>query len=105
MQTREPAASNRRWMPTEVKPAVSDKSPKPQEPDTDVHEDPNEPAFDWMKPKTSSGAYPALPQTPLEPPAASAKSARYAPQLLRQPLGQLRQAARYGKAAEQERRH
>jgi len=35
---------------------VSDKSPKPQEPDTDVHEDPNEPAFDWMKPKTSSGA-------------------------------------------------
>ncbi len=39
--------------------AVSDKSPKPQEPDTDVHEDPNEPAFDWMKPKTSSGASPA----------------------------------------------
>ncbi|BCW39756.1 MULTISPECIES: TIGR01906 family membrane protein [Paenarthrobacter] len=35
---------------------MSDKSPKPQEPDTDVHEDPNEPAFDWMKPKTSSGA-------------------------------------------------
>lgn len=42
-------------------PAVSDKSPKPQEPDTDVHEDPNEPAFDWMKPKTSSGASPASP--------------------------------------------
>ncbi|MFK4639992.1 integral membrane protein (TIGR01906 family) [Paenarthrobacter histidinolovorans] len=59
MQTREPAARNRRWMPTEVKPAVSDKSPKPQEPDTDVHEDPNEPAFDWMKPKTSSDASPA----------------------------------------------
>lgn len=42
-------------------PAVSDKSPKPQEPDTDVHEDPNEPAFDWMKPKTSSGASAATP--------------------------------------------
>ncbi|NWL14093.1 TIGR01906 family membrane protein [Paenarthrobacter nitroguajacolicus] len=42
-------------------PAVSDKSPKPQEPDTEVHEDPNEPAFDWMKPKTSSGASPATP--------------------------------------------
>ncbi|VXB99803.1 conserved membrane hypothetical protein [Arthrobacter sp. 9V] len=42
-------------------PAVSDKSPKPQEPDTDVHEDPNEPAFDWMKPKTSSGATEAAP--------------------------------------------
>ena len=40
---------------------MSDKSPKPQEPDTDVHEDPNEPAFDWMKPKTSSGASPATP--------------------------------------------
>ncbi|WP_404594820.1 TIGR01906 family membrane protein [Paenarthrobacter histidinolovorans] len=38
---------------------MSDKSPKPQEPDTDVHEDPNEPAFDWMKPKTSSDASPA----------------------------------------------
>ncbi|MFC8040368.1 TIGR01906 family membrane protein [Paenarthrobacter sp. NPDC057355] len=38
---------------------MSDKSPKPQEPDTDVHEDPDEPAFDWMKPKTSSGATPA----------------------------------------------
>ncbi|MGF4045550.1 TIGR01906 family membrane protein [Paenarthrobacter nitroguajacolicus] len=40
---------------------MSDKSPKPQEPDTEVHEDPNEPAFDWMKPKTSSGASPATP--------------------------------------------
>ena len=40
---------------------MSDKSPKPQEPDTDVHEDPNEPAFDWMKPKTSSGATEAAP--------------------------------------------
>ncbi|MFK0040931.1 TIGR01906 family membrane protein [Paenarthrobacter sp. NPDC090517] len=40
---------------------MSDKSPKPQEPDTDVHEDTNEPAFDWMKPKTSSGASPATP--------------------------------------------
>ncbi|WP_043806531.1 TIGR01906 family membrane protein [Paenarthrobacter aurescens] len=40
---------------------MSDKSPKPQEPDTDVHEDPNEPAFDWMKPKTSSGASAATP--------------------------------------------
>lgn len=36
--------------------AVSDKSPKPQEPDTDVHEDPDEPAFDWMKPKASGGS-------------------------------------------------
>lgn len=62
MQTREPAARIRRWMPTEVNP-VSDKSPKPQEPDTDVHEDPDEPAFDWMKPKTSSGASPAAAAT------------------------------------------
>lgn len=42
-------------------PAVSDKSQKPQEPDTAVHEDPNEPAFDWMKPKTSGGATEATP--------------------------------------------
>ena len=34
---------------------MSDKSPKPQEPDTDVHDDPDEPAFEWMKP-ASSGA-------------------------------------------------
>jgi integral membrane protein (TIGR01906 family) len=34
---------------------VSDKSPKPQEPDTDVQEDPDEPAFEWMKPKSSGG--------------------------------------------------
>ncbi len=54
-------------MPTEVKPAVSDKSPKPQEPDTDVHEDPNEPAFDWMKPKTSSGASSTAPATTAKP--------------------------------------
>ncbi|MFJ6536696.1 TIGR01906 family membrane protein [Paenarthrobacter sp. NPDC091711] len=40
---------------------MSDKSPKPQEPDTDVHEDPNEPAFDWMKPKTSGGSTEATP--------------------------------------------
>ncbi|MFJ4208691.1 TIGR01906 family membrane protein [Paenarthrobacter sp. NPDC089675] len=36
--------------------AVSDKSPKPQEPDTDVHDDADEPAFDWMKPKASGGS-------------------------------------------------
>lgn len=47
--------------------AVSDKSPKPQEPDTDVHEDPNEPAFDWMKPKTSSGASPAATEAKAAP--------------------------------------
>jgi len=41
--------------------AVSDKSPKPQEPDTSVHEDPNEPAFDWMKPSTSGGSTEATP--------------------------------------------
>lgn len=35
---------------------MSDKSPKPQEPDTDVHDDPDEPAFDWMKPKATSGS-------------------------------------------------
>ncbi|MFJ6455115.1 TIGR01906 family membrane protein [Paenarthrobacter sp. NPDC091669] len=46
---------------------MSDKSPKPQEPDTDVHEDPNEPAFDWMKPKTSGGASAAAPATTATP--------------------------------------
>ncbi|NQD89264.1 TIGR01906 family membrane protein [Paenarthrobacter sp. CM16] len=46
---------------------MSDKSPKPQEPDTDVHEDPNEPAFDWMKPKTSSGASPAATEAKAAP--------------------------------------
>ncbi|MEV7607041.1 TIGR01906 family membrane protein [Paenarthrobacter sp. NPDC089322] len=35
---------------------MSDKSPKPQEPETDVHDDPDEPAFDWMKPRTSGGS-------------------------------------------------
>lgn len=48
-------------------PAVSDKSPKPQEPDTDVPEDPNEPAFDWMKPKTSAGASAATSETTAAP--------------------------------------
>ncbi|WP_429387220.1 TIGR01906 family membrane protein [Paenarthrobacter sp. TE4293] len=52
---------------------MSDKSPKPQEPDTDVHEDPNEPAFDWMKPKTSSGASPAAPATTTTPASAAGK--------------------------------
>ncbi|WP_244296402.1 TIGR01906 family membrane protein [Paenarthrobacter nitroguajacolicus] len=46
---------------------MSDKSPKPQEPDTDLHEDPNEPAFDWMKPKTSSGTSAATPATSATP--------------------------------------
>ncbi|WP_281451436.1 TIGR01906 family membrane protein [Paenarthrobacter nitroguajacolicus] len=56
---------------------MSDKSPKPQEPDTDVHEDPNEPAFDWMKPKTSSGASPAAPAK--ASPAAPANGSTAAP--------------------------
>ncbi|SDW09092.1 integral membrane protein TIGR01906 [Arthrobacter sp. cf158] len=66
-------------MPTEVKPAVSDKSPKPQEPDTDVHEDPNEPAFDWMKPKASSGASSAAPAGKDVPTAAAAPQSPAAP--------------------------
>ncbi|MFI2565108.1 TIGR01906 family membrane protein [Paenarthrobacter sp. NPDC018779] len=43
---------------------MSDKSPKPQEPDTDVHDDPDEPAFDWMKPKASGGTSPAAGSAP-----------------------------------------
>ncbi|MFJ4027037.1 TIGR01906 family membrane protein [Paenarthrobacter sp. NPDC089989] len=53
---------------------MSDKSPKPQEPDTDVHDDPDEPAFDWMKPKASGGASPAAGSA-----AASASKASAAP--------------------------
>ncbi|MBP2266877.1 integral membrane protein (TIGR01906 family) [Pseudarthrobacter sp. PvP004] len=52
---------------------MSDKSPKPQEPDTDVHEDPNEPAFDWMKPKTSSGASATTPAAKTGPTPVDAK--------------------------------
>ncbi|MEQ4565103.1 TIGR01906 family membrane protein [Paenarthrobacter sp. CAP02] len=55
---------------------MSDKSPKPQEPDTDVPEDPNEPAFDWMKPKTSSGASAATPEPAAAP---TPKAAQPAP--------------------------
>ncbi|MFJ5955547.1 TIGR01906 family membrane protein [Paenarthrobacter sp. NPDC092416] len=33
---------------------MSDKSQKPNEPDTDVQDDTDEPAFDWMKPQASS---------------------------------------------------
>ncbi|KUM40357.1 hypothetical protein AR689_02915 [Arthrobacter sp. EpRS71] len=55
--------------------AVSDKSPKPQEPDTDVHEDPNEPAFDWMKPKTSGGSTEATPAASTGATPVAAKSA------------------------------
>ncbi|MCF3139272.1 TIGR01906 family membrane protein [Paenarthrobacter sp. AR 02] len=55
---------------------MSDKSPKPQEPDTDVPEDPNEPAFDWMKPKTSSGASAATPEPAAGP---TPKAAQPAP--------------------------
>ncbi|WP_416404340.1 TIGR01906 family membrane protein [Arthrobacter sp. LFS091] len=55
---------------------MSDKSPKPQEPDTDVPEDPNEPAFDWMKPKTSSGASAVTPEPAAAP---TPKAAQPAP--------------------------
>ncbi|MFW0773698.1 TIGR01906 family membrane protein [Paenarthrobacter nitroguajacolicus] len=55
---------------------MSDKSPKPQEPDTAVHEDPNEPAFDWMKPTTSGGSTAATaPATTGAAPAAAKSSA------------------------------
>ncbi|MGR0158444.1 TIGR01906 family membrane protein [Paenarthrobacter nitroguajacolicus] len=54
---------------------MSDKSPKPQEPDTDVHEDPNEPAFDWMKPKTSGGSTEATPAASTGATPVAAKSA------------------------------
>jgi integral membrane protein (TIGR01906 family) len=48
--------------------AVSDKSPKPQDPETDVHEDPDEPAFDWMKPKAPGGSSAASPApVPVQP--------------------------------------
>ncbi len=53
---------------------MSDKSPKPQEPDTDVHEDPNEPAFDWMKPKSSGGTTEATPAPKAGATPAAAKS-------------------------------
>ncbi|BCW35299.1 hypothetical protein StoSoilA2_13550 [Arthrobacter sp. StoSoilA2] len=56
MQTRVPAAWSGRWDAYGSETAVSDKSPKPQDPGTDVHEDPDEPAFDWMKPKAPGGS-------------------------------------------------
>ena len=59
--------------------AVSDKSPKPQEPDTDVHDDPDEPAFDWMKPKASGGTSTAAGSAAAASPAPKASAAPATP--------------------------
>lgn len=56
---------------------MSDKSPKPQEPDTDVQDDPDEPAFEWMKPTSpgvtaaagNSASADGATKTPAAPPA------------------------------------
>ncbi|HKU36251.1 MAG TPA: TIGR01906 family membrane protein, partial [Paenarthrobacter sp.] len=58
---------------------MSDKSPKPQEPDTDVHDDPDEPAFDWMKPKASGGTSTAAGSAAAASPAPKASAAPATP--------------------------
>lgn len=54
--------------------AVSEKTPKPQEPDTDVHDDTEEPAFDWMKPQSSSGSSAAASPASAGPAAAASST-------------------------------
>lgn len=56
---------------------MSDKSQKPHEPDTDAPKDADEPAFDWMKPKSSAGASPATPASEDRTAAAAGPASSY----------------------------